>query len=177
MENKRFGRLVVQQLHSKDKNYNKRWACLCDCGNTTVVLGDKLRNGNTQSCGCYCTEFRAALVRTADEERRIYTKNSYHAMLGRCYNETYPSYTKYGGRGVSVCNRWRYGEDGKTGWLCFFEDMGPKPTGHSIDRIDNEKNYTPDNCRWATTQQQAQNRRPWGSLRTPLLPETPPATK
>jgi len=177
MENKRFGRLVVQQLRSKDKNYNKRWVCLCDCGNTTVVLGDKLRSGNTQSCGCYRVEFRETLVRTADEERRMYTKKSYQAMMGRCYNETYPSYIRYGGRGVSVCNRWRYGEDGKTGWLCFFEDMGPKPTGHSIDRIDNEKNYTPDNCRWATIQQQAQNRRPWGSLRTPLLPKTPPPQK
>ena len=179
MDGKRFGRLVVQQLHSKDANYNKRWLCLCDCGVETVVLGDKLKSGNTQSCGCYAKEFRAALVDRADEERRLYTKNSYEAMIGRCTNPKYPSYSRYGAKGITVCDRWRFGEDGKTGWLCFFEDMGPKPTGYSIDRIDSTKGYSPDNCRWATAQEQIANRRPWGSVngRRPLVTETPPMQK
>jgi len=157
--------LVVQALHSKDRKYNKRWVCLCDCGTTKVVLGDKLKSGNTKSCGCLQAEVRAKLVQTADEERRTYTKNSYTAMIGRCTNPSYPGYIKYGARGVTVCDRWRFGENGKTGWLCFFEDMGPKPTGHSIDRINNEQGYTPENCRWATQQQQIENRRPYGSVR------------
>lgn len=165
MDGTRFGRLVVQVLHSKDRKHNKRWVCLCDCGATKVVLGDKLKSGNTKSCGCLQAEVRAALIKTADEERRTYTKNSYTAMIGRCTNPSYPNYIKYGARGVTVCDRWRLGENGKTGWLCFFEDMGPKPTGHSIDRIDNEKGYTPENCRWATQQQQTENRRPYGSVR------------
>jgi hypothetical protein len=164
MDGTRFGRLVVQRLHSQDRNHNKRWECLCDCGETTVVLGDKLKSGNTKSCKCLQAEFRNRLMRVADEERRAYTKKSYQAMMGRCYNETYPSYIRYGAKGILVCDRWRFGENGQSGWLCFFEDMGPKPTGCSIDRIDNKKGYAPDNCRWATRQQQAANRRPYGLI-------------
>lgn len=159
MEQKRFGLLVVQSLHSQDGNYNKRWFCLCDCGAVKVVLGDKLKNGNTKSCGCLGKAYRENLVRVADEERRLYTKNSYQAMMGRCYNPKSPSFSKYGAVGLGVCDRWRFGENGKTGWLCFFEDMGPKPTGYSIDRLDNTKGYSPDNCRWATKEQQLANRR------------------
>jgi len=160
MENNRYGFLTVVKLHSKDANYNKRWLCKCDCGNTTVVLGDKLKTGNTKSCGCYGKKVKEAAMKKADEERRLYTKRSWTAMLGRCHNPKYPSYIRYGAKGIAVCDRWRFGENGKTGWLCFFEDMGPKPTGCSIDRIDGTKGYTPDNCRWATKTEQARNKLP-----------------
>lgn len=164
MENQQFGRLTVLQLHSHDVNYNKRWLCQCACGKTKVVLGDKLKNGNTQSCGCYQKEFRSSLVSKADVERRHYTHASYKAMMARCYNPKSPAYKNYGAKGVQVCDRWRFGEESKTGWLCFYEDMGPRADKLSLDRIDNEKGYTPDNCRWATQEQQLANRRRVGRL-------------
>ena len=160
METQRFGRLTVIALHSRDRNYNKRWICRCDCGTETIVLGDKLKSGNTKSCGCYAEEFRTALMTKADTERRLYTKKSYQAMIGRCTDPKYPSYARYGGRGIAVCKRWLKGENGKSGWTCFYEDMGPKPTGYSIDRIDGTKGYFPDNCRWATREEQAKNKLP-----------------
>jgi hypothetical protein len=155
-----FGRLVVVSLHSQDANHNKRWLCRCTCGKLKVILGDKLKNGSTQSCGCYQTEFRKNLIYKADVERRLYTKKSHAAMINRCYNPKAPSYARYGAAGVKVCDRWREGQDGLSGWLCFYADMGPKPTGHSIDRINNELGYFLANCRWASRAQQASNRRP-----------------
>ena len=158
MINERFGRLIVLSVAVNSNSKNKKYTCKCDCGNTTTVFGHKLRSGGTKSCGCYAIEFRKNLVVTADLERRQYTKNSYTAMIGRCTNPKYPSYPRYGAKGIFVCDRWRYGEGELTGWLCFFTDMGPKPTGYSIDRVDNAKGYFPENCRWATKQQQIQNR-------------------
>jgi len=168
MENLRVGRLVVLQLHSRNANYNKRWLCQCDCGNTKVVLGDKLKNGNTQSCGCYQQEFRQALETVAAKERRTYTRKSYQAMMARCYNPKTPSFSRYGAKGLTVCDRWRFGENGRSGWDCFYEDMGPRAEALSIDRLNNEQGYAPENCRWATQEQQLANRR-----RVGRLPNTP----
>jgi hypothetical protein len=160
---------ILEQYNKKKSIY---FTCKCECGNIKDIRKDSIigPRAETKSCGCYAAEFRAALIKTADEERRNYTHKSHAAMLARCYNPKAPSYAKYGGSGITVCDRWRFGENGKTGWLCFFEDMGPKPTGHSIDKIDNTKGYSPDNCRWATQQEQNANRRPWGSVngRRPL---------
>jgi hypothetical protein len=153
-----FGRLTVLTRGTSDKNGNSRWVCQCECGKETTVLGWALRKGRTKSCGCYGEEYRNTLMRKADEERRNYTKKSWTAMIGRCTNPKYPNYDRYGGKGIAVCDRWRFGESDKTGWICFFEDMGPKPTGCSIDRINNDKGYFLENCRWATRQEQLANR-------------------
>jgi hypothetical protein len=164
MEQLRFGRLVALQLHNRDSNGNSRWLCQCDCGNTKVVLRDKLKNGNTQSCGCYQKEFRQVLESTAAKERRTYTRKSYQAMIARCYNPKTPAFIRYGAKGIAVCDRWRFGENGESGWECFYKDMGPRANALSIDRVDNEKGYARENCRWATQEQQLANRRRVGRL-------------
>jgi hypothetical protein len=159
MEGTRFGRLVVVKLHSKDARYNKRWQCLCDCGAEHVALAHKLRDGSVKSCGCLGREVREKLMLQAGIDRRAAAKGSYVAMKKRCYSPSNPKYPVYGGRGIGICDRWRYGEGGKSGFECFFDDMGPKPVGCSVDRIDPERGYSPDNCRWATPTEQSRNRR------------------
>jgi hypothetical protein len=166
MEGKVFNRLTVAGLAHRDAKYNKYWNCLCTCGKVTVVRGDRLTAGDTQSCGCLrknnstkkAHEARSAIAKI---ERKTYTRDSYKSMIRRCYEpKLHPGYYKYGGRGVEVCDRWRFGEGDKNGFNCFHMDMGPRPQGKTIDRIDGTKGYFPQNCRWATPKEQAANRKP-----------------
>lgn len=167
MEGKIFKRLTVVSLSHRDAKYNKHWNCLCECGNTHVARGDQLKSGAVASCGCLRVENMKKMVELslvvrrekAKIERKTYTRDSYRSMIRRCYEpKLHPGYYKYGGKGIEVCDRWRFGEDGKSGFDCFREDMGPRPQGFTIDRIDGTKGYHPNNCRWATPKEQAANR-------------------
>jgi hypothetical protein len=140
-----------------------RWECRCDCGGSVFAVTGSLRSGNTQSCGCLKRERIAEACLTHGHARAKARHPQYGpwgAMIQRCTNKNSPSYEDYGGRGIKVCTRWRYGESDKSGFECFLADMGERPSpDHTLDRVNNDGNYEPSNCRWATGEQQRLNRR------------------
>lgn len=136
-----------------------RWLCLCSCGEQHIAEAVHLRSGRTKSCGCYRSEVGGA--NTASH--RMSSSSTYgiwQAMIRRCYNPNAWAYKWYGALGVKVCDRWRFGEDGAGGFQLFLSDMGERPANLSIDRINPTGEYEPGNCRWATAQEQASNKRP-----------------
>ncbi len=160
---KRFERLTVIDRDISRNKGSSFWNCICDCGEKRSVSSQKLRSGHTKSCGCLKDEkakIRLTVHGLTVSNKRRDELNIYCKMKKRCYDVSDPAYDRYGGRGIAVCSRWLNGERGETGFACFMADMGPRPSrSYSIDRKDNGGPYCPENCHWATAEQQARNTR------------------
>lgn len=156
MIGQKFNKLLVIAAAGKNKHGKLQWKCLCDCGKTTITLGVYLRNGDTNSCGCYGKEqrsksvFKHGLSHKNNPEYEIWK-----GMKARCYNKNHIAYPNYGGRGVKVCLKW------KGSFLKFIKDVGKRPSPkYSLDRYPNTNgNYESCNFRWATPEQQSRNKR------------------
>lgn len=153
MTDQRFGRLTVVGRESFCSGKTK-WQCQCDCGQSTVVIGQLLRNGKTRSCGCLRSD-RAAETATRHGgyvgRKPTRTMRIWKNMIQRTCNPNCPAYARYGGTGITVCKTWQTFD-------AFVADMGEAPDGLTLDRIDNNKGYDPDNCRWSTYAEQNRNK-------------------
>lgn len=146
-----FKRLTVVRFSHRGESKQLFWECLCSCGKTTFVISAHLNKGICRSCGCYAAE-RSSEVHYKHGHSRSPIYKLWHAMLSRCHTVESKNYKQYGARGISVCQRWRDSFEN------FLADMGPRPSpAYSIDRIDNNKGYEPENCRWATLKTQQRN--------------------
>ena len=149
-----FGRLSVLGV-GETKNGHRFWICRCECGNEKQVAHGALKRGSTNSCGCLRSEVTAARMTShghagRNNKSRIY--KIWAGMVARCTIPTATGYEQYGGAGIAVCERWLSFEN-------FASDMGEPPAGYSIDRNESSKGYEPENCRWATRQEQNENRK------------------
>ncbi len=162
---RRFARLTVVR-HVAPRNFKTQVECRCDCGNVVVVDAYNVQVGHSKSCGCLHVETgRSAGLRSRVHGHSLVngkssrTYKSWSSMIARCHNENHVYFARYGGRGISVTKPWR------ESFEAFLNDMGERPSGMSLDRIDNRFGYVLSNCRWATAKQQQQNRIPKTTLK------------
>ncbi len=154
---KKFGFWMVESFYKKSQTGHKYWNCVCKCGVKKQIREYPLLRSQTKSCGCisralcYARNFRHGHARTYNHGPSA-TYQCWLSMRSRCLNPTHKAYSYYGGRGINVCDRWMKFEN-------FFDDMGEKPNGLSLDRINNDLGYFKENCRWATDNEQGENRR------------------
>lgn len=159
----RFGRLFIDD-HSVKVNGVTMWPCICDCGNRKLVSTKNLcrKINATRSCGCIAKQMASSMRGeksptykhgNAVNGKRTRLNAIYSGMMQRCYNKKNKSFKHYGGRGIKVCERW------KRSFVLFALDMGNPPKGMSLDRIENDKDYCPENCKWSTQKEQTRNTR------------------
>jgi hypothetical protein len=151
LKGKTFTDLYVVSLSKVENGYDY-WNTVCSCGNKGVKSGAHLRSGHTKSCG-HLRRDVALTVHTTHGMRSTSTYKTWASMLQRCLNKNDARYDDWGGRGISVCKRW------VKSFEAFLSDMGIKPIGKSLDRKNNDGNYSPSNCKWSTPKEQSQNRR------------------
>jgi hypothetical protein len=160
-----FGRLRAIGKIGKDQFGIAYWRCECSCGNNTDVRLGALTSGATRSCGCLNQEIRSSLHRGNKYSHKHGLTNHYlyqtwATMKQRCTNPNHAKYYLYGGRGIGVCKEW------SESFVKFLEDMGDRPQGHTLNRIDNDGNYCKENCEWQTYSEQNSNRRRYERLKT-----------
>ena len=151
----KYNKLTAIRFDHKDKWGQQYWLFKCDCGNKKVIKASNVKGNYVKSCGCLRKENIIRYGKKSKTHGMTHTREykSWQAMKDRCYNKNYPHYKDYGGRGIKVCNHWRNSFEN------FYKDMSKRPKNTSLDRIDNNKGYYKKNCHWATTKEQANNRR------------------